>query len=67
MTYKESVEGGYVGVINEVEGVTSQGETLEELRTNLREALLLYFEIKKLAGNDILGEGAKHEYLQIAC
>lgn len=47
--YMKSVWGGYVGRIVEVEGCISQGETLEELFTNLLDAkkvLELYDERK---------------------
>ena len=34
-------DGWYVGRLKEVPGVFSQGETLEELKENIREAYLL--------------------------
>ena len=37
-------EGGYVGKLKEVPGVFSQGESLEELEENIREAYLLMME-----------------------
>ena len=42
-------EGWYVGRLKEVPGVFSQGETLEELEENIREAyqLMLEEEVKR--------------------
>jgi len=35
MHYSPTLEGGYVGAIEEVTGVFAQGDTIEELRLNL--------------------------------
>lgn len=37
--YEPSVEGGYVCWVEEMPGVQTQGETMEEARTNLLDAL----------------------------
>lgn len=37
----------YVGWIEEVPGVNTQGETLKELRSNLKEALSLVLKVSK--------------------
>ena len=53
---------GYVAVVEEVSGVNPQGETLEEARTNLEEALRLVLEADRalaeedLAGADVIRE-----------
>ncbi len=39
--YEEAEEGGYVGYLAEVPGANTQGETLEEVRENLSEAVEL--------------------------
>jgi predicted RNase H-like HicB family nuclease len=36
--------GYYVGIIPEIPGAHSQGETIEELRTNLVEVLMMLME-----------------------
>ncbi len=43
-------EGGYVGYVAELPGANTQGETMEEVRENLREAisLLLDYHYEKL-------------------
>jgi predicted RNase H-like HicB family nuclease len=37
--YEEAVEGGYVAYVAELPGANSQGETLEEARENLKDAV----------------------------
>jgi predicted RNase H-like HicB family nuclease len=39
-------DGFYVGTVPELPGCVSQGETEEELLTNMEEAILLYLETK---------------------
>jgi predicted RNase H-like HicB family nuclease len=38
---QEVPEGGYVGFIEELPGINTQGETLEEVKVNLLDALEL--------------------------
>ena len=49
--YQEAEEGGYIGFVEELPGAITQGETLEETRENLQEAVALVME-----GNRILAE-----------
>ena len=55
--YKPEPEGGYSAFCPEL-GVASQGETIEEAGTNLKEAVELYLESAKELGilERILGE-----------
>lgn len=39
--YEEAEEGGYIGYVAEFPGANTQGETLEEVRENLAEAIEL--------------------------
>jgi len=39
--FEEAEEGGFVGYVAELPGVNTQGETLEEVRENLSEAVEL--------------------------
>jgi predicted RNase H-like HicB family nuclease len=39
--FEEADEGGYVGYVAELPGAKTQGETLEEVRENLSEAVAL--------------------------
>jgi predicted RNase H-like HicB family nuclease len=42
--YEPCEEGGYIAYIEEIEGINSQGETLEEAKENLADAINLMFE-----------------------
>jgi len=37
--FQEAEEGGYIGFVEELPGVNTQGDSLEETKTNLLEAL----------------------------
>ena len=39
--FEEAEEGGYIGYVAELPGANTQGETLEEVRENLSEAMEL--------------------------
>ena len=41
------VPEGYIGFVEEIPGANSQGETLEEVRENLREAVQLVLEANR--------------------
>lgn len=43
-TYEKAEEGGYVGYVAELPGANTQGETMEEVRANLKEAVELLLE-----------------------
>jgi predicted RNase H-like HicB family nuclease len=45
--YEPAEEGGYVAFVEEVPGAISQGETLNEARENLKEALELMLEVNR--------------------
>jgi predicted RNase H-like HicB family nuclease len=45
--YQEAEEGGYIAYAEEVPGAITQGETLEEARANLAEAIQLVLETNR--------------------
>ena len=45
--YEEAEEGGYIGYVAELPGANTQGETLEEVRENLGEAIQLILEANR--------------------
>lgn len=45
--FEPADEGGYVAFVEELPGAISQGETLEEARTNLKEAIELILETNR--------------------
>jgi predicted RNase H-like HicB family nuclease len=42
--YEEAEEGGFIGYIAELPGANTQGETLDEVRENLQEAVQMILE-----------------------
>ena len=49
------VPEGYIGFVEELPGANSQGDTLEEARRNLREAVDLVLEANRALTADALG------------
>ena len=49
-------EGGYIAFVKEVPGANTQGDTLEEARENLREAVMLVLVEERLAGLKVIQE-----------
>ena len=43
----QKVPEGYIGFVEELPGANTQGETLEEVRENLREAVALVLEANR--------------------
>jgi predicted RNase H-like HicB family nuclease len=60
------VEGGYVGFVEELSGANTQGETLEEVRENLKEAVQMVIEAnRELAKQSIVGKAVSREQIEI--
>ncbi len=59
--FVEDPEGGYSAYVEEIPGANSQGETLEEAKENLKEALQMVLETNKiLSQRNILRETKSH-------
>ncbi len=57
---------GYIGFVEELSGANTQGETLEEARVNLKEAVQLIIESnRKLAEESIKNEEVIKEQLSV--
>jgi predicted RNase H-like HicB family nuclease len=50
------VPEGYVGFVEELPGANTQGDTLEETRTNLREAVGLVMETNRALAEESVGD-----------
>ncbi|HEV2720317.1 MAG TPA: type II toxin-antitoxin system HicB family antitoxin [Thermoanaerobaculia bacterium] len=53
--FEEAEEGGYVAFVEELPGAITQGETIEEARENLKDAIALMLEVNReraLEGHD---------------
>ena len=48
------VPEGYIGFVEELPGANTQGDTLEETRTNLREAVALVLEANRVLAEESL-------------
>jgi predicted RNase H-like HicB family nuclease len=49
--FEEAEEGGYIGYVAELPGANTQGDTLEEARENLNEAIQLVLNSKEFERN----------------
>jgi predicted RNase H-like HicB family nuclease len=57
--FLEVPEGGYAGYIEEIPGANTQGETLDEVKSNLIEALQMVLETNKILSQKNLSSGTK--------
>lgn len=57
--YEEADEGGYIGYIAELPGANTQGETLDEVRENLLEAVQMILEANREESERRREKGAK--------
>ena len=61
------VPEGYIGFVEEMPGANSQGETLDEVRENLREAVQLVLEAnRELAEQALIGQKVEREPFELA-
>lgn len=56
----------YVGYVEEIAGVNSQGKTLAEVKRNLKEALELVLETNRELAQKVHGKRAHQEPISIA-
>ena len=65
--FREDPDGGYVAFVEELPGATTQGDTLEEARLNLREAVELVLESRRsLVEEDLAGAHVIRERLLLS-
>ena len=53
--FEEAEEGGYIAYLEEIPGVNTQGETLDEAKANLEEAFKMIIIIQRSLQNKALG------------
>jgi predicted RNase H-like HicB family nuclease len=64
--YRQVPEGGYVASVKEIPGALTQGETLEEARANLEDAVRLIIETASMmAEEEATGDSVIYEPLLI--
>lgn len=62
-----AVPEGYIGFVEEIPGANSQGETLDEVRENLREAVQLVLEAnRELTEQALEGRDVEREPFEMA-
>ena len=61
--YEKAEEGGYIGYVAELPGANTQGESLEEVRENLKEAVTLLLECYREEAEKRLTKFSKKEDL----
>ena len=62
----QKVAEGYIGFVEELPGANSQGDTLDEARTNLKEAIQLVIESnREITEEEIKGKEVIRESLLI--
>jgi len=64
--FEPAPEGGYSCFVEEIPAAISQGETLEEAKANLREALQLVLEVQRELVEKNLSPGAVREVFDVA-
>lgn len=52
----QKVSEGYIGFVEELPGANTQGDTLEETRKNLEEAIMLVLEANRILAEEQLRE-----------
>ncbi len=57
--FVEEPLGGYSAFVEEIPGANSQGETIDEARENLKEAILLVLDSNKILSQEKLGQTSK--------
>ena len=63
----QKVPQGYIGFVEELPGANTQGETLEETRANLEEAIELVLEANRtLAEEQLLGQDVIRESIALS-
>lgn len=59
------VPEGYIGFVEELPGANTQGATLDEARSNLREAVTLVLEANRILAQEQGGPDVIREPLQV--
>jgi predicted RNase H-like HicB family nuclease len=64
--FEPAKEGGYTCFVEEIPAAISQGETLEEAKVNLRDALQLVLDCQRELAEKNLSPGALRETFELA-
>ena len=61
---QKEADGGYVATVPALPGCVSQGDTRDDVLANIREAIELYVEDCRAAGDPVPAEGGR-EYVEL--
>ncbi|HEY6977372.1 MAG TPA: type II toxin-antitoxin system HicB family antitoxin [Chitinophagaceae bacterium] len=65
--FEEAEEGGYIAYLEEIPGINTQGETMEEAKLNLEEAFKLFVDTKRMLNEEELrGKSVIKEEFELA-
>ena len=65
--FEPAPEGGFTAYVEEIPGVNTQGETLDEARENLREALEMILDVRReMAEEQQAGRSIIREEISLA-
>jgi predicted RNase H-like HicB family nuclease len=64
--FEPAREGGYTCFVEEIPAAISQGETLEEAKANLMDALRLVLDAQRHLVEERLAPGALREFIELA-
>ena len=65
--FEPAPEGGFTAYVEEIPGVNTQGETLDEARENLREALEMVLDVRReMAEEQQAGRAIIREEISLA-
>lgn len=64
--FEPAKEGGYTAFVEEIPAAISQGETLEEAKVNLRDALQLVLDAQRELAEKTLSPQAVRETFEVA-
>ena len=62
ITLEPSEDGGYTAIVPALPGCLSEGDTREEVLTNVREAIAIYLEPIEDDGSTLSPEGTLHDH-----
>ena len=58
--FEKAAEGGYVASVPSLPGCMTQGETFEEAKENIKDAMVGYIEVLKEDGDEVPVEHTEH-------
>jgi predicted RNase H-like HicB family nuclease len=65
--YEEQADGSYIAYVEEISGVNTQGESLDEVKSNLKEALEMILDVRReLTEKEIGSKNVIREKIELA-